>query len=138
MTIMLGILLALAAAGAGVLFASGYEKPQYEGVEAAFSLEYPPFDKFTLSTKETDELVCELSSMDFAGHESTDGPLFGGIIVCTLTTTARDIKVIFMDPYLKIDDTLYKFDPDEEIFRIEDRIMRNHYPQYFSRFDFET
>lgn len=132
---MLGILLALAVAGTGLLFARGYERPQYEDVDITFSLIFPPFDEFTLSTKEVDELVCALSSMDFPGHESTDGPVFGGTVACTITTTEGERKVNFLDPYLAIDGTLYKFDPDEEIFRIEDRILRNHCPQYVSRFE---
>ena len=94
-------------------------------ISVVFSMQYPPFDEYTLTDTEADKLLEVLSEMSFSEYVEGPGPLGDGT-TCTITSEKGKDCIDFLRPYIVVEGKLYKLNLDEEIFDIVDSIVDAH------------
>lgn len=102
-------------------------EPRYNGIKnVVFEMEYPPFDRYDLTTAEVNKLISYLSAMDFSEYETTPFIPEGDGIICTITTADKNYELIFLKPYVIYDGIVYDLNTVEKLFAIVSHIAGSH------------
>ena len=102
------------------------EPLRYSGVtRVTGEFEYPPFETFTLTGREANELLDCLSALELSDYETTGGPEGDGVTY-TVETQAGSYSFVALKPYFLYDGSAYLLGMDSELFQVTDRIAAGH------------
>lgn len=119
------LVLAILAVGGICLFVNQREPLRYEGIQnVTFKWENPPFDEFTPTNQEINELLDCLSALDLSDYEVHPDVPIGTWLYCTIETENASFAFRPLSPYLVVGETTYRLGDDAELFQIVEKIAQ--------------